>query len=76
MTEAEGRRWRHGDGPVVFEFGVDAQAKALEDVAPPLSSYSEHGNQPTVAPGQQEPPAEQRRPDTTRATKIGSTEFA
>jgi MFS family permease len=32
-------------GLVAFKFGVDAEGKALEDIAPPLSSYDEHGNQ-------------------------------
>ncbi len=29
---------------VAFKFGVDAEGKALEDIAPPLSSYDEQGN--------------------------------
>jgi MFS family permease len=32
-------------GLVAFKFGVDAEGKALEDIAPPLSSYDAHGNQ-------------------------------
>ena len=32
-------------GLVAFRFGVDAEGKALEDIAPPLSSYDERGNQ-------------------------------
>ncbi len=35
---------------VAFKFGVDAEGKALEDIAPPLSSYDEHGNQLTKLP--------------------------
>ena len=37
-------------GLVAFRFGVDAEGKALEDIAPPLSSYDEHGNQLTKLP--------------------------
>jgi MFS family permease len=37
-------------GLVAFKFGVDAEGKALEDIAPPLSSYDEHGNQITRLP--------------------------
>ena len=37
-------------GLVAFKFGVDAEGKALEDIAPPLSSYDEHGNQLTKLP--------------------------
>ena len=29
---------------VAFKFGVDAEGKALEEIAPPLSSYDEQGN--------------------------------
>ncbi|WP_375430823.1 MFS transporter [uncultured Friedmanniella sp.] len=35
---------------VAFAFGVDAEGKALEDIAPPLSSYDEHGNQLSKLP--------------------------
>jgi hypothetical protein len=35
---------------VAFKFGVDAEGKALEDIAPPLSSYDEHGNELTKLP--------------------------
>jgi MFS family permease len=35
---------------VAFKFGVDAERKALEDVAPPLSSYDEQGNEITRIP--------------------------
>ncbi len=31
-------------GLVAFKFGIDAEGKALEDIAPPLSSYDEKGN--------------------------------
>jgi MFS family permease len=37
-------------GLVAFKFGVDAEGKALEDIAPPLSSYDENGNQLTKLP--------------------------
>jgi len=37
-------------GLVAFKFGVDAEGKALEDVAPPLSSYDEQGQQITKLP--------------------------
>jgi MFS family permease len=37
-------------GLVAFKFGIDAEGKALEDIAPPLSSYDEHGNQLTKLP--------------------------
>ena len=37
-------------GLVAFKFGVDAEGKALEDIAPPLSTYDEHGNQLTKLP--------------------------
>jgi MFS family permease len=37
-------------GLVAFKFGVDAEGKALEDIAPPLSTYDEHGNQITKLP--------------------------
>ena len=37
-------------GMVAFIFGVDAERKALEDIAPPLSTYDEHGNQLTRLP--------------------------
>jgi MFS family permease len=37
-------------GLVAFRFGIDAEGKALEDIAPPLSSYDEHGNQTTRLP--------------------------
>ena len=37
-------------GIVAFVFGVDAEGKALEDIAPPLSTYDEHGNQITKLP--------------------------
>lgn len=30
---------------VAFKFGVDAEGKSLEEIAPPLSSYDEDGNQ-------------------------------
>lgn len=29
---------------VAFKWGVDAEGKSLEEIAPPLSSYDEHGN--------------------------------
>lgn len=35
---------------VALKFGVDAEGKALEDIAPPLSSYDENGNQITKLP--------------------------
>ncbi|PFG68408.1 MFS transporter [Enemella evansiae] len=35
---------------VAFRFGVDAEGKALEEIAPPLSSYDEHGNETTRLP--------------------------
>jgi MFS family permease len=37
-------------GLVAFKFGVDAEGKALEDIAPPLSTYDEHGNQLSKLP--------------------------
>jgi MFS family permease len=37
-------------GLVAFKYGVDAEGKALEDIAPPLSSYDEDGNQLTKLP--------------------------
>ncbi len=37
-------------GLVAFRFGVDAEGKALEDIAPPLSSYDEQGHQITRLP--------------------------
>ncbi|SDV03633.1 Predicted arabinose efflux permease, MFS family [Microlunatus sagamiharensis] len=37
-------------GLVAFKFGVDAEGKALEDIAPPLSTYDENGNQLTKLP--------------------------
>lgn len=37
-------------GLVAFKFGVDAEGKALEDIAPPLSSYDEQGNQISKLP--------------------------
>ena len=37
-------------GLVAFKFGIDAEGKALEDIAPPLSSYDEHGNQLSKLP--------------------------
>ena len=37
-------------GLVAFKFGIDAEGKALEDIAPPLSSYDEHGNELTKLP--------------------------
>ncbi|WP_375425710.1 MFS transporter [uncultured Friedmanniella sp.] len=37
-------------GLVAFRFGVDAEGKALEDIAPPLSSYDEQGNQISKLP--------------------------
>jgi MFS family permease len=37
-------------GLVAFKFGIDAEGKALEDIAPPLSSYDEQGNQITKLP--------------------------
>ena len=30
--------------------GVDAEGKSLEDIAPPLTEYDEHGNQITHLP--------------------------
>lgn len=35
---------------VAIKYGVDAEGKSLEDIAPPLSSYDEHGNQITKLP--------------------------
>ncbi|OYO23961.1 MFS transporter [Enemella dayhoffiae] len=35
---------------VAFKWGVDAEGKALEEIAPPLSSYDEHGNESTRLP--------------------------
>ena len=35
---------------VAFKWGVDAEGKSLEEIAPPLSSYDEHGNQITKLP--------------------------
>lgn len=32
-------------GLVAFRFGVDAEGKSLEEIAPPLSTYDEHGNE-------------------------------
>lgn len=32
-------------GIIAFIFGVDAEGKALEEIAPPLSSYDEEGNE-------------------------------
>ncbi len=37
-------------GLVAFKFGVDAEGKALEDIAPPLSTYDENGNELTKLP--------------------------
>ena len=37
-------------GLVAFKFGIDAEGRALEDIAPPLSTYDEHGNQLTKLP--------------------------
>jgi MFS family permease len=37
-------------GLVAFKFGVDAEGKALEDIAPPLSTYDDQGNQLTKLP--------------------------
>ena len=37
-------------GLVAFKFGVDAEGKALEDIAPPLSSYDEQVNQISKLP--------------------------
>ena len=37
-------------GLVAFKFGIDAEGKALEDIAPLLSSYDEQGNQLTRLP--------------------------
>jgi MFS family permease len=37
-------------GLVAFKFGIDAEGKALEDIAPPLSSYDEQGNQISKIP--------------------------
>ncbi|RYZ32519.1 MAG: MFS transporter [Propionibacteriaceae bacterium] len=37
-------------GLVAFKFGVDAEGKSLEEIAPPLSTYDEHGNQLTKLP--------------------------
>jgi len=37
-------------GLVAFKFGVDAEGKALEDIAPPLSTYDDQGNQLTRLP--------------------------
>ena len=41
--------WRPG-GLVAFKFGIGAEGKALEDIAPPLSTYDENGNQLTKLP--------------------------
>ena len=38
-------------GLVAFKFGIDAEGKALEDIAPPLSSYDENGNALTSSAG-------------------------
>ena len=35
---------------VAFKFGVNAEGKALEEIAPPLSSYDENGNETTKLP--------------------------
>lgn len=35
---------------VAFKFGVDAEGKSLEEIAPPLSSYDEDGNETTRLP--------------------------
>ncbi len=35
---------------VALKFGVDAEGKSLEDIAPPLSSYDEHGNKNSRIP--------------------------
>lgn len=37
-------------GVVAFIFGVDAEGKSLEEIAPPLSSYDEDGNETTKLP--------------------------
>lgn len=37
-------------GLVAFKFGVDAEGKSLEEIAPPLSSYDEFGNETTRLP--------------------------
>ncbi|HEY0239982.1 MAG TPA: MFS transporter [Friedmanniella sp.] len=37
-------------GLVAFRFGVDAEGKSLEEIAPPLSTYDEQGNQLTKLP--------------------------
>ena len=37
-------------GLVAFKFGVDAEGKSLEEIAPPLSTYDEQGNQLTKLP--------------------------
>lgn len=37
-------------GIVAFIFGVDAEGKALEEIAPPLSSFDEDGNETTRLP--------------------------
>ena len=37
-------------GLVAFKFGVDAEGKSLEEIAPPLSTYDDQGNQLTKLP--------------------------
>lgn len=37
-------------GLVAFVFGVDAEGKSLEEIAPPLSSYDDDGNETTKIP--------------------------
>lgn len=37
-------------GLVAFVWGVDAEGKSLEEIAPPLSSFDEHGNEKSVLP--------------------------
>lgn len=37
-------------GLVAFTWGVDAEGKSLEEIAPPLSTYDEHGNETVNLP--------------------------
>ena len=37
-------------GIVAFRFGIDAEGKSLEEIAPPLSSFDEQGNEITKLP--------------------------
>ncbi|AKT50398.1 MFS transporter [Arsenicicoccus sp. oral taxon 190] len=37
-------------GLVAMKWGVDAEGKSLEEIAPPLTSYDEHGNESTRLP--------------------------